>query len=291
MIAGLCAAAGCFSAGCREQVGETESGDSDGTDSPHGDEGGPQGSYQLGGQVDGAGGDSGSENCDPKAITLRALVRDFKAGTEEDGHPDFETFGGAEPTLGLVEVELGKKRKPIYTGLCSKPGITETCPNNQQMTTKENFDMWYGASGDDAPSFEVLLSLASHAKTISFQAGEFFPLDGVGHGNQGRDHNFHFTTEVHTEFVYTGGEVFSFTGDDDVWIFINGKLAVDLGGLHGESTGTVDLDAMAETLGLTVGQSYPFDLFHAERHTENSRFRIDTNLVFTKCGLAPQSAP
>jgi len=54
--------------------------------------------------------------------------------------------------------------------------------------------------------------------------------------NEGRNHNFHFTFELHTEFIYKGGEVFTFVGDDDVFTFINKKLAIDLGGVHGAET-------------------------------------------------------
>jgi len=97
-------------------------------------------------------------------------------------------------------------------------------------------------------------------------------------------HNFSFTTEIHTQFAYNGGETFKFQGDDDVWVFINGKLAVDLGGLHPAMLGTVSLDTSATMLGIQKGSVYDLDLFHAERHTDKSTFRIDTNLSFVNCG-------
>jgi fibro-slime domain-containing protein len=96
--------------------------------------------------------------------------------------------------------------------------------------------------------------------------------------SDGQQHNFFFTTEIHTKFEYKGGEVFTFIGDDDLWLFINDKLAIDLGGLHPAKTGTVNLDAKAAELGITKGQTYHMDIFHAERHTTDSNFRIETTI-------------
>ena len=111
------------------------------------------------------------------------------------------------------------------------------------------------------------------------------PLSGTG--TDGKQHDFGFTTEIHTQFKYAGGEQFTFTGDDDLWVFINKKLAIDLGGLHSPETSTVALDASAAMLGLAQGGVYPLDLFHAERHTEGSTFRVDTTLGFVDCGTIP----
>src|SRR5262249_32953101 len=74
-------------------------------------------------------------------------------------------------------------------------------------------------------------------------------------------------------FTYKGNESLSFYGDDDVWVFVNGKLVVDLGGLHPQKTGTVTLTGAAAA-GLVVGQVYEVDLFHAERHTYNSNYKL-----------------
>jgi len=113
----------------------------------------------------------------------------------------------------------------------------------------------------------------------------YFPLDGYGFDNQGESHNYSFTTEVHTSFIYNGGETFTFQGDDDVFVYINGHLAIDLGGIHNQETQTVDLDAQAAQLEISTGNIYDLAVFNAERHTTQSNFRIDTSMTFTNCGV------
>ena len=81
---------------------------------------------------------------------------------------------------------------------------------------------------------------------------------------------------MHTTFTYHGGEKFTFRGDDDLWVFINRSLVMDLGGLHKQLSKTIELD----TLGLNQGQKASFDLFFAERHTKESDFRVETTIHF-----------
>jgi fibro-slime domain-containing protein len=199
---------------------------------------------------------------------LTGVLRDFK-----DSHPD---FGDAvADDRGLVQRWLGTDRKPVYV------------PTGPTATTSgaANFNQWYRDTPGVNQSREFVLPFVDRGNGIStYDNPAFFPLDGEMFGNENQDHNYHFTFELHTEFAYRGGEVFTFAGDDDLFVFINGQLAIDLGGVHGTQTESVDLDAEAETLGLTVGASYPLDLFQAERHATGSTFRVDTSLIFTSCG-------
>jgi fibro-slime domain-containing protein len=205
--------------------------------------------------------DTGMMNC---GTELDATVRDFKFE-----HPDFEDYGGNAAYKGLVQNDLGPDDKPVY----AHPGPTP------QTSGPDAFKQWYNDTPGVNQTFMVKLPLTEVQPGLyQFADNTFFPIDGLGWGNEGQPNNFAFTTEIHTEFVYNGGEVFTFTGDDDVWVFINKKLAIDLGGLHPQLSDSIDLDDAAATLGIQPGNSYAMDIFHAERHTNESNFRIDTTI-------------
>ena len=246
------------------------------------------GGFQLGDEITGTAGSAGSAgsggtNGAGCGTTLLGLVRDFRSGAKSDGHPDFETFTG-KGDQGMVAQDLGADFKPIYAD--------EDDGETPFTTTEENFNQWYVAEDGVNRTYEIRLSFEPQGNGLfTFDSNMFFPLDDAGFGNQGNDHNFHFTTEVHTKFRYRGGETFRFTGDDDLWVFINGKLAIDLGGLHSAQTSQIALDDEAGRLGIATGNDYLLELFHAERHTNESNFRVDTTLEFVDCGIIVPDPP
>eukprot|EP00727_Mastigamoeba_balamuthi_P000348 m51a1_g1031 hypothetical protein (295) ;mRNA; f:670319-671203 len=109
----------------------------------------------------------------------------------------------------------------------------------------------------------------------------FFIADGLGFGNDPTDppHNFGYCMAIHTSFTYMGGEVFSFTGDDDVWVFVNGTRMIDLGGIHSAQSANFSADDM----NLVPGHSYNFDFFYCERHSVQSTFAAETSLSLFQC--------
>lgn len=193
---------------------------------------------------------------------LVGTLRDFL-----DSHPDFE--GNLGNDRGLVQHELGVDGKPVYAGGAG----TET------TSGQENFDQWYRdvPGVNESTAFTIPLTNTG-GNVYSYDNQEFFPIDGQLQGNQGRPHNYHFTFELHTRFTYKGGEVFQFTGDDDLFVFINKRLAMDLGGVHGPQSASADLDELASDLGIEPENTYDLDFFFAERHTTQSTFRIDTTI-------------
>ncbi len=125
------------------------------------------------------------------------------------------------------------------------------------------------------------------------EAGDGGPVTPV----TGVERNFYFTSEVRYLFRYQGGEMLEFFGDDDVWVFINGKMVLDLGAPHERLRGSVQLtdtgatyeitginvatgsdiavdDGSVTGLGLEVGGTYEIAVFHADRHPRESNYQL-----------------
>jgi fibro-slime domain-containing protein len=204
----------------------------------------------------------------PKPPVLHTVVRDFHAT-----HPDFELpLQGDHLDPGIVAPMLGADDKPVYAGN----------PTTETTSGAASFDQWYR----DVPGQNETTTLDLQLVTVPalpdiyiYSNDRFFPIDNRLFGNEGYPHNYHFTLETHTHFRYLAGQSFSFSGDDDVWVFINRRLAIDLGGIHSALGRTVNLDDIAGSFALTPGQTYQLDIFFAERHTVASDFVVETSIA------------
>ncbi len=262
----------------------------------------------------------------PEEITLGATIRDFKGANQTGGHADFESFGNSYIRMGLVAGELDSEGKPVIASLKGsdmtsdykdKSGRTIyppmydkakgdvkgtlTAKSSKMIASESGFAQWFR----DVPSVNMTkvvpltLTRVAHTNRFVFDSasdasykdkGGFFPIDGELMGNTpGWSHNFSFTTEVKTEFVYLKGtgQTFKLTGDDDLWVFIDARLVLDVGGLHPKKEMFLDLDRLSW---LEDGGVHKLSIFHAERHTGQSNFRIETTLELSKVEAPSSSA-
>ncbi len=168
-------------------------------------------------------------------------------------------------------------------------------------TAPEAFDQWFrSVHGVNLPqALELTLVRQEGSNVYTFDdkqdpeyinKGGFFPVNGELYGNSdGNNKNFHFTFELQTEFTYEAdtGMSFKFTGDDDVWVFIDGRLVIDIGGVHSAVSQTIDLDRLEW---LQDGRTYKLSFFFAERHRTQSNFRIETTMILRDVELPPTAA-
>ena len=137
----------------------------------------------------------------------------------------------------------------------------------------------------------------------SVTAKQFYPIDGLGYdailgdttdkandsGSNRPEHpNGNYALRGEAQFIYRDDLYFEFSGDDDVYMYINGVLALDLGGAHGICTKRVNLKDVAQQCHLTEGEVATFTFFYMERNSDASNFKIETNMELVKRGISVQ---
>jgi len=228
--------------------------------------------------------------------TLVATIYDQYPGKNSDFEPEYGSL-----TKGLVKTKLNSLRYPEIGTDDKRVLVDGRIYNPQLFPTWWNSDEKYNRQLTYNIDVKKVLDSKTNTYTYQFVSKEFFPIDKRGwdedsqyrkyKDDNGNYHNYHFCLKINYKFNYQGYETFLFSGDDDVWVFINGNLAVDLGGLHTQANATIDLskDENKAKLGISPGSTYNFDFFYCERRTFASNMIISTNFdlfcpKFDYCG-------
>lgn len=199
-------------------------------------------------------------------ISLTGTIRDFSSS-----HPDFQrSIGGLEK--GAVESTL----------VNGKPVLSAIGEASTQFSDAANFSEWFTdvAGVNERTRHAIELSEAVDGDGLfKYSSNSFFPIDNQLLGNEGRSHNYHFTYEIAGTLSFEKDDMFTFTGDDDLWVFVNGELVLDIGGVHGAISDTFKGSDLIADLGLAENTNYSYSIFFAERHTTQSNFAITTSLA------------
>jgi len=257
----------------------------------------------------------------PDELTIPVIYRDFRSYDAHDPKspvfsPDFNNPGDSNGNIAfdITKDFLDAEGRPELSG----ENLYVSGSNEGPPHSAESFAKWYQTSStvDPAGNLEVVGELVLNSigdNVYQFSSDAFFPLSepelspfawpseptygevlhvpNVG----GAARNFGFTTEVRYFFVYQGDEVLKFSGDDDLWVFVDGFLCLDVGGLHPSQSdimsfadpnqaGSPKQDGIVAACKarLTAGKVYEMAIFHAERHTTASNFSLTLNGFVTK---------
>jgi fibro-slime domain-containing protein len=153
-------------------------------------------------------------------------------------------------------------------------------PAGGSIDSASTFAQWFAdVLGENLSMPHTITMTRDGSGVYEYLDDAFYPANGLLFGNEGEPRNYSFTYAVNATFTYQGcaGQFVEFTGADDAWLFVNGALVMDLGGVRPMVPQHMDLDR----LGLTDGTTYELGLFYAQRNPGQAAFRLRTNLILT----------
>ena len=199
----------------------------------------------------------------------------FSNGSD-GGNEDYNKYRGpSDLSLGIMQKRLGEDSYPIVDKgkkesssylFSTKEGTGKEFYSDANYLFKQDADGYYeydstknfAQFNKNTKEFTVYKVPGSSKDPIDLQQGSkhgsFFPFNTLGdHKYWGipqiseKSPDFHFGMTMSAKFIQpkdgkinSNNMVFEFSGDDDVWVYIDGVLVLDIGGIHNSVSGSID---------------------------------------------------
>lgn len=199
----------------------------------------------------------------------------FSNGSD-GGNEDYNKYRGpSDLSLGIMQKRLGEDSYPIVDKgkkesssylFSTKEGTGKEFYSDANYLFKQDADGYYeydstknfAQFNKNTKEFTVYKVPGSSKDPIDLQQGSkhgsFFPFNTLGdHKYWGipqiseKSPDFHFGMTMSAKFIQPkdgkingNNMVFEFSGDDDVWVYIDGVLVLDIGGIHNEVLGSIN---------------------------------------------------
>ena len=199
----------------------------------------------------------------------------FSNGSD-GGNEDYNKYRGpSDLSLGIMQKRLGEDSYPIVDKgkkesssylFSTKEGTGKEFYSDANYLFKQDADGYYeydstknfAQFNKNTKEFTVYKVPGSSKDPIDLQQGSkhgsFFPFNTLGdHKYWGipqiseKSPDFHFGMTMSAKFIQPkdgkingNNMVFEFSGDDDVWVYIDGVLVLDIGGIHNSVSGSID---------------------------------------------------
>ena len=224
----------------------------------------------------------------PDSIIVPVTYYDFHS---DGSNPEFECDLKSGVTVNMVSSVLDSNSKPANGTVINKSKYLSHWFRSWNDNGKGNFLI----PDYDPSTFDYLGGVAVNYDTAfknviihdsilfrhngngvySFSSNNFFPLDGKGFGNEGLAHNYSFSMEFSFTARDSANTSMKVSGDDDIWVYTSNKLALDLGGIHESTSGSITFD---NSMLNTTKSGYDIKFFKTERHSNSSVLSIEAKL-------------